>query len=312
MENKEKMLPNSSNGTPMSVEHERRYIYFKVKFNKFREVSESAENAVLDREELDECECVLCLPDSYTDDGEETQLILSFHGAGSTVCEADRKIGGVHYVSKCLDAGYAALDVAGAHPNGLTLGCPEHLFAIYKAYRYAIKHYNLSERVLIAGASMGGHVAMNFINMFPSIVISAGLIYPRLNIDGVTINDHYCIGTWDKIKVNADGKTTKDRIIEWYHFPSGEWYEKNTIGFNPYKGRSFINSDGERVVIPPCPIKVWQGTEDKTVDPVMVEEFVKSIRRSGCYAELHLMEGVGHKMNDFMKEELRLWFNRFI
>ena len=96
MENKEKMLPNSSNGTPMSAEHERRYIYFKVKFNKFREVSESAENAVLDREELDECECVLCLPDSYTDDGEETQLILSFHGAGSTVCEAERKIGGVH------------------------------------------------------------------------------------------------------------------------------------------------------------------------------------------------------------------------
>ena len=315
MEAIEKMIPNSSNGTPMSAEHERRYIYFKVKFNNFRNVSGSTENAVIDREELSECECVLCLPDSYTDDGDgdETQLILSFHGAGSTVCEAEKKIGGVHYVSKCIDAGYAALDVAGAAPSGLTLGCPEHIFAIYKAYKYAVKHYNLSERVLVSGASMGGHVAMNFINTFPSIVISAGLIYPRLNIDGVTIGNHYCIGTWDKrSNVGADGKTTYDRIIDWYHFPSGEWCEKNTIGFNPYKVRSFINSDGERVVIPPCPIKIWQGTADKTVDPVMVEEFVNSVHRGGCYAELHLMEGVGHKMNDFMKEELLLWFNRFI
>lgn len=312
MENIEKMIPNSSNGTSAGAEYEGRYVFFKVKFNNFREVSESIENAVLDKEVMDETDCVLWLPDSYTDDGEETQLILSFHGAGSTVCEADKKVGGVKYVSECVKAGYAALDIAGAAPNGLTLGCPEHLFAIYKAYKYAIKHYNLSERVLVAGASMGGHVAMNFINMFPSIVISAGLIYPRLNIDGVTINDHYCIGTWDKCKVGADGKCTKDRIVDWYHFPSGEWYEKNTVGFNPYRTRSFINSDGERVLIPPCPIKVWQGTDDKTVDPVMVEEFVRSIHRSGTYAELHLMEGVGHKINSVMKEEILIWFNRFI
>ena len=307
-----RMIPNSSDGTPMSAEHEGRYVYFKVKFNNFREVSGSCENAVLDREMIDETECVLCLPEGYTDDGDETQLILSFHGAGSTVCEAEKKVGGVRYVSECIKAGYAALDIAGAAPNGLTLGCPEHIFAIYKAYKYAIKHFNLSERVLVAGASMGGHVAMNFINMFPSVVVAAGLIYPRLNIDGVTINDHYCIGTWDKRKVGADGKCTRDRIVDWYHFPSGEWYEKNTVGFNPYRTRAFINSDGERVLIPPCPIKVWQGTDDKTVDPVMVEEFVNSIHRSGTYAELHLMEGVGHKINSVMKEEILLWFNRFI
>ena len=58
-------------------------IFFKVTFNNFRDVSYSTANEVLDREEWDECECVLCLPDSYTDDGEETPLILSCHGAGS-------------------------------------------------------------------------------------------------------------------------------------------------------------------------------------------------------------------------------------
>ena len=95
-------------------------------------------------------------------------------------------------------------------------------------------------------------------------------------------------------------------------FPEDEWFAPNTIGFNPYLTRSYIGADGKRVVIPPCPIKVWQGTADTTVDPVMVTEFVESVRRSGSYIEFHLMEGVGHKLNDVMRTELAMWFDRFI
>ena len=138
-------------------------------------MSNSFEHAVSDREEWAECECVLALPDSYTEDGEETPLIISFHGAGSRVCEAENMVGGVKYVKECVDAGFAALDVCGSELHGLTMGCPEHMMAAYKAYRYAIKHFNLSERVLVAGASMGGHSAMNFANMFPGIVTSSAL-----------------------------------------------------------------------------------------------------------------------------------------
>ncbi len=89
----------------------KRHIFFKVEFNHFRDVSYSLAHEVLDKEEMRECECVLCLPDSYSDTGEETQLILSFHGAGSVVREDDQKIGGVKYVDNLTDAGYAALDV---------------------------------------------------------------------------------------------------------------------------------------------------------------------------------------------------------
>ena len=288
-------------------------IFFKVKFNNFRDVSYSSANEVLDKEEWDECECVLCLPDTYTDDGDETPLILSVHGAGSRVCEADNKTGGVAYCRECLKQGYAILDVCGSQPHGLTMGCPEHIFALHKAYLYATKHYNLSKRVLVAGASMGGHTAMNFAHTFPGIVIALGLIYPCLNMDGVEIDGHYCIGTWDKTKKSAEtGLSTHDRIVDIYRFPEDEWFEPNTIGFNPYRTRSFIGADGKRVVIPPCPIKVWQGTADTTVDPVMVTEFVESVRRSGSYIEFHLMDGIGHKINDVMRTEIAMWFNRFI
>ncbi|MBO5845164.1 MAG: alpha/beta hydrolase [Clostridia bacterium] len=312
MEESRRVMVIRDNKGNVECDKEREFIFFKVKFNRFRDVSNSIEHTVLDREEMAECECVLALPESYTDDGEETPLILSFHGAGGRVCEADEKVGGLRYVSQCVDAGYAALDVCGAEPYGLTMGCPEHLFAIWKAYRYVVKKYNVSEKVLVSGASMGGHVAMNFTNNFPNVVTAVGIFYPRLNMEGVTVDGHYCIGTWDKTK-SKDGKpSVHDRIIEIYRFPSDEWCEANTIGFNPHRTRSFINNEGERVVIPPCPIKIWQGTADRTVDPVMVQEYVNSVRRSGSYIELRLLDGVTHSITPVMREELLMWFNRFI
>lgn len=312
MEIKKRVIANSKDGKPLNSLGEREFIFFKVKFNNFRDVSYSSSPEVLDREEIDECECVLTLPDSYTDDGEPTPLILACHGAGSTVIEEKNQIGGLPLATKCIKNGYAALDVSGSVKNGLSMGCPEHIFALYKAYKYAIKHYNLTDRVLLAGGSMGGHTALNFAHMFPSIVLAIGIFYPRLNIDGVTVDGHYCIGTWDKTERKNGNPSTKDRIGMIYRMPNGEWTESNTIGSNPYKLRSFINSDGERVVIPPCPIKIWQGTADKVTDPVMAKEYYESIRRSGSYAELHLLEGVEHKYNDVMLEEQLMWFNRFI
>jgi hypothetical protein len=292
---------------------DKQIIFFKVKFNNFRDVSGSTANEVTDREEWDTCECALCLPSSYTDDGDETPLIISCHGAGSVVCEERGHTGGISYSRECIKQGYAVLDVCGSQPHGLTMGCPEHIFALHKAYLYAVKHYNLSKRVLVAGASMGGHTAMNFAHMFPGIVVALGLIYPRLNMDGATVDGHYCIGTWDKTsKDEKTGYSTRDRIVQCYHFPSDEWCKQNTVGFNPYLTRSYVGADGKRVVIPPCPIKVWQGMEDTTVDPVMTMEFVESVRRSGSYIELHCMEGIGHRLNDVMFTELAMWFNRFI
>ena len=289
-----------------------RHVFFKVEYNHFRDVSTSIAHEVRDMEEMRECECVIALPNTYTDNGDETQLIISFHGAGSRVCEEDQKIGGLKYVDNCINAGYAVLDVCGSEPHGLTMGCPEHIFAAYKAYKYVTKHFNVTKNVLVAGASMGGHTAMNFANTFPSIVTAIGMFYPRLNMDGVTVDGHYCIGTWDKYAHKEGAPSTHDRIVEIYRFPDGNWYEPNTVGFNPYKTRSFINGDGERVVIPPCPIKIWQGTDDQTVDPVMVREFVDSVKRSNSYIELHMLEGGVHKITDVMKTELLMWFNRFI
>ncbi len=311
MEIRKIIRPVSSKGKPMGDDSVREYIFFNVEYNHYRDVSDSRENEVRDRFEPAECECVLALPDSYTDDGEETPLIISFHGSGSRVCEKDNMVGGISFVTQCIKAGYAALDVNGSEPHGRTVGCFEHLMAAYRAYKYATKRYNLSRQVLIAGGSMGGQTAFNFMGMFPNIVTAAGIFYPRLNIETVEFGGHSCLGGWDKQQMQDIGMTPRQRIAKLHRFPSEEWCEQNTIGFNSYKIRSFINSDGELVVIPPCPIKIWHGTADPTVDYVISEEYARAVRRAGCYIELHLLEGVGHTTTQVMRDELTMWFDRF-
>jgi pimeloyl-ACP methyl ester carboxylesterase len=147
--------------------------------------------------------------------------------------------------------------------------------------------------------------------MFPSIVLALGLYYPRMNMKSFTTADgHFCLGTWDKTKINADGTTTRDRIMAHFHMDGG-WNEERVIGFEPYDNRSFTNQRGEKVVIPPCPIKIWHGTIDTVVDPVISQEYIKAVRRGGCYAELRMIEGIGHKTIPSMRTELRMWFDRF-
>ena len=311
MEIRKVIRPISHKGTPMDADTEREYIFFTVEYNHYRDVDTSTENAVRDRADMRECECVLALPDNYSDDGEETPLIISFHGSGSRVSEKENMIGGLAFVTQCIRAGYAALDVNGSEPHGRTIGCFEHLMAAYRAYRYAVKKYNLSRQVLVAGGSMGGQSAVNFIHMFPSIVTAAGIFFPRLNIDTVDVNGHSCLGTWDKLTVQGSDGNPRGRIIAAHRFPTEEWCEQNVTGFNSHRIRSFVNAEGERVIIPPCPIKIWHGTADQIVDHVISEEYARAVRRAGCYIELHLLEGVGHTTTAVMREELLLWFDRF-
>ncbi|MBQ7331409.1 MAG: alpha/beta hydrolase [Oscillospiraceae bacterium] len=311
MDIKKWITPVSHKGDPLPYA-EGEYIFFKVEYNGFRDLSNSRTTEVRDRYEPAECEAVLRLPESYREQGEKTQLVIFCHGAKGTVSEKENHVGGIPACVELLKRGYAIMDVNGSHPDGLTMGNPEHIHALYKAYKHAIRHYNLTERVLIGGASMGGSTAMNFANTFPSLVIAAGLYYPRLHIDGVWVGDHYCIGTWDKVNVMHEGLSTHDRVARNFHFPGDTYCAENTVGFNPYYSRSFVNSDGQRVIIPPCPIKIWQGDADTAVDPVFVEEYVNCVRRGGGYIELHMLEGVPHTTTPTVREELGLWFDRFV
>ena len=308
-----RVVPRDSKGNLYPDNKERNLVYFQVKYNHHRDLCLDTTQEVADKEEWAECRAVLCLPDNYQETGEKTQLIIACHGAGTIVDREAHFAGGLDGALACIDAGYAALDIDGSDPCGLTKGCPEHIFALYQAYKYAIKHFNLTEKVLVHGNSMGGMTATNFANTFPSICLALGLYYPRLNMRSFETEDgHFCLGSWDKTTPKASAvNSSRDQIAEFFHMDKGLWNEERVIGFEPYNGRSFTNERGEKVVLPPCPVKIWHGTADTIVDPVISQEYVKAVRRGGCYAELRMIEGLGHKTIDSMRTELRMWFDRF-
>jgi pimeloyl-ACP methyl ester carboxylesterase len=157
---------------------------------------------------------------------------------------------------------------------------------------------------------MGGGTAINFANTFPSLAIALAVINPGLSMHGVTVGDHVCRNPWDR--KFEDGYRYRAPLCQYFRFPEEEFRSDLIAGFEPYRTRSFVNAEGERAVFPPCPVKIWQGADDKTVDPVLSREYYDSIRRAGCYAELHILDGVAHKVTDTAKKEIAIWFKRFL
>ena len=139
-------IPRDSAGNLFPDKKERTLVYFDVKYNNHRDLCLDTTSEVADREEWRNCRAVLCLPESYRESGEKTQLIIACHGAGGIVDREKLCVGGMGGTLKCIDAGYAVLDIDGSHPNGLTKGCPEHTFALYRAYLKAYFSTCRSER----------------------------------------------------------------------------------------------------------------------------------------------------------------------
>ncbi len=287
-------------------------IWFTVKYNyRYDDMTHTDAETLGDGEDIREMECVLALPDCYSETGDAVPLIFSAHGAGSRVNKEEDKTGGLAYVAACIDAGYAAFDVHGTRSDGRSYGNRRYLEAAHSAYMYVLHNYNVQDGLFVAGASMGGLHALNFAQYFPRDVRVVGAFYPRTNLHAEIACGKECIGVWEKLNVDAEGLTARDKLAEAYGFENAEVFEeKKTLGFNPWYTNTVV-IDGERYTRFPCPLKIWHGTADQTIDYELSVEYVAGVRRAGCYAELRTLDGQGHKHNGVMRDELRMWLDRF-
>lgn len=284
-------------------------IWFSVRFNKvYDDLRGISPDSVQDGCEYGESEVVLSLPDNYSETGAPVPLIFSAHGSGGRVSRADDKTGGLNYLAPLLENGYAAFDLHGTRADGRSYGNRRYTEAVRRAYRYILSHYNVEPGLFVAGASMGGLSALNYVNLFPEDVRVIGLFYPRTNlhaetVDGVTYN-----GPWERDIKSFDVKQT---IAEEFGFAGREEFdEEKTVGLNPWYNRT-VTFDGVRYSSLPCAVKIWHGNADGTVAYPLSVEYVAGLRRGGCYAVLRTLDGVGHKHNEVMRRELLLWFDRF-
>ena len=136
---------------------------------------------VIDPEEAQEVECVLRLPTTYTREGAPTRLVLACHGASgyiqaatSTWYNSDWK----SFMDALLAAGYAVFDANvlptsyGTSLMGRAVGSPLYINVLKKAYDYIVTNYNVYDKILAHGTSMGGVGAEGFANTYPGIVLA--------------------------------------------------------------------------------------------------------------------------------------------
>ena len=232
---------------------------------------------------------MIMLPDSYSDDGEATRLVISCHGAGGTVSTDDSQIEHQELTKYLLANGYAVMDVNGlpekyAEERGIDIrnnvGSPIAVRSYVKAYHYCMDHFNLKPEVFVHGASMGGISSANLVlsGMIPVIAHSAycpvldtyNQIYLHPWCDGLP---KFALGKFYGLDVGEDGEYVYD--------------ESKICGYNP--------ANSKKAELYPVPVKFWQCVDDSVVPFDVTERFVERIKAAGGVAYLRRFPYGGHE-----------------
>lgn len=264
-------------------------IHFTVDVNCFIPDIYAPEDTLQDFEEMYADNGCILLPDSYTEDGAPTRLVINCHGAGGTVSTDDSQIEGQVITRYLLANGYAVMDVNGlpdayAEKYGIdirnNIGSPIAVRSYVKAYFYCMEHFNLKPDVFVHGGSMGGISGSNLVLCGCIPVIAHSAYCPVLD----TYNEIF-LHPW------SDGlpKTAMGKIYGFAKDENGEYIydEEKLCGFNPARNA--------KAGCYPVPVKFWQCADDPTVSWDVTKAYIDRIRAGGGIAYLRTFPTGGHE-----------------
>jgi len=300
---------------------EKQLHYFTVRVNRTVPLQSGSGTENADREDYRDTSCVLALPASYDPAGEPVPIILFAHGYGGYVTadtwrELEKGEGGL--TAWFVEQGFAVFDVdntTGSLTGKCDLGCPQLLESYRKAWQKIRREYNVQDRYLIYSVSFGTFTAMNLMVHEASQVKAACMTGCRFSV-----------------KTVFDRGTYNQQIARCFGFedPSGGTWEPDKLtGFDPYSliclrtgfdpewGWTRPLRTGTEVLplqLPPVKAMVSTG------DPRELKEAVRALRalqHAGNELHLRVVEGLNHSeicgvSVGELREEVRMWFERFI
>ena len=232
---------------------------------------------------------LIILPDTYSDCGAATRLVIICHGAGGTVETDDSQMEEQVLTQYLVANGYAVMDVNGlphkyAEENGIdirnNIGSPIAIRSYVKAYHYCMENFNLHPQVFIHGGSMGGISSTNLVLSGLIPVLAHSAFCPVLD----AYNEIFLHPWQDGLPKFAMGK-----IYGFSKDESGEYVydETKLTGFNPMNNKKI-----ERY---PVPVKFWQCIDDGCVSYEITKKFVNIIKANGGIAYLRSFTAGGHE-----------------
>ncbi len=229
----------------------------------------------------------LMLPDSYSQTGTPTRLVINCHGAGGTVTTDDSQVEHQILTGYLLANGYAVMDVNGlpdryADEFGIdirnNIGSPTATDSYVTAYHYCIEHFNILPDVFVHGGSMGGISSTNLVLSGRIPVIAQTGFCPVLD----TYNEIF-LHPWS----GGLPKTALGLLYSLDRDADGEWIyqEEKVLGCNPMASEK----------VHPCPLFFCHCANDPTVNPQVTESYIARAKAQGIEAELLILPDGGHE-----------------
>ena len=173
----------------------------------------------------------------------------------------------------------------------------------FNAYLYILKHYNIEQKIFVAGLSMGGLSSTNFISKYPEIVLAQGLFSPVLDLYSQAWKHPWLPTTRQAIA----------NVCEFNDKSGKTWESEKVAGWNPML-RNMTPGIKETFKTYPVPVKIWHGIDDPIVQEKFSRDFQKYILKSGGSCDLHELDSRDHGLscgNPMINHELVLYFRRF-
>lgn len=276
--------------------------------------------------------CVLYLPQTYTQNRDKTKLII-YCKHGSSTIEEDSDDILTNTMGKIfrymLKLGYAILAADGV-PNGWidAIKISERVCGNYvavqstiKAYNYVINNYNIDANgAMIFGWSQGGAYALNVIENTDIPICGAALLSPVVSLR-YHLWDVGSTVTIDGVTYTEAARLSIARIFDFPAFTTNaellalEYDYTKTQGFEPwfknvenmYEG---FTKEGTLWKLPSgttlddiqmkkhlrCPIKVWCAVNDETLSCDVMEVFVKALKNAGVSCDISVKSTGGHNI----------------
>lgn len=262
-------------------------------------------------------------PTSYSKEGKPTQVVAMLHGASAYVNEeimgypsGTNKTRWDGWRNRYLQEGYAVIDINGLgesvedDDNSKHYGCPTAIETLDKAFEYLKEHYNVADKLLIHGTSMGGALAQSYTLTYPEKVIAVALYAPVCLMVSAAVRATTRIANlWQYESYQAARADKYAKLVGYAPFARCLAWKNNeliemtweTIGSWPETGKAEdVNEGYERFTLYkpiekfPVPVRCWHGTNDTNVDISSSQFVIEGYRRGGSQASLRICNGQTH------------------
>lgn len=275
----------------------------------------------------------IIFPKSYQHKGDKITVIAMLHGASGVVSPSVlgySNSGWISWRQLYLDAGFAVMDINGYgvstnnDEKSRHWGNPSSVETLKHAFDFLKKNFNINDKIILQGSSMGGILA-----------ISYALTYP---------NDVLCIGNFAPgilCRMAKWASYSQSVAIAWGYNSAQELINdklSNFIGYDLFMMGFFIHNgliqdidwgnfdcdsyiDNQEVIIKihmNIPYRVWVGTLDTESPYKLSKLIVNALRNGGSNATYRIYEGVGHGMcsgseyTPTLYNEALNWYKRFV